>query len=521
MINLDLTPTFPLEDYEPRLDLALYKFPGFDLLNDCEINEMNREEIMNELWKNKDKIETTLKHYGILTKQISVTMGPTVTLYEIVPADGIRISKIKNLEEDIIFNLAAIGTRIIVPIQGKTAIGIEIPNKNPQIVSIKEIITSEKFQDNNLDLPLALGKTTNNELFIIDLTKMPHFLIAGATGQGKTVALNTIITSLLYKKHPSELKFVLIDTKKVEFAFYSSIEKHYLAKLPNVKDPIITDTKKTVQALNSLCVEMDSRYDLLKLAKTRNIKEYNEKFCARKLSPALGHRYLPYIVVIIDEFADLIVIAGKEIEIPISRLAQLAHSIGIHLIIATQRPSANIITGTIKTNLPARLAFRVPSKIDSRIILDGNGAEQLIGKGDMLLSINSDFIRLQCAFVDTSEIEKITQFIEGQQSYPEAFMLPEFAFGETEKYINEDDFVDTGEIDPMFMEAATLIVQTQMGSTSLIQRKMLLGYNRAGRVMDQLEEFDIVGPAMGSKAREVKVKTNEELMHIFQRIGLF
>ncbi|MCL2291088.1 MAG: DNA translocase FtsK [Bacteroidetes bacterium] len=511
----------PLEDYDPRLDLSFYKFPESDLLNEYEIKEMDRETIMSELRENKDKIETTLKNFGILIKQISVTMGPTVTLYEIVPADGIRISKIKNLEDDIALNLAALGIRIIAPIPGKGTIGIEVPNKNAQIVSMKEVINSDKFQHNKYDLPIGLGKTISNEPFVVDLAKMPHLLMAGATGQGKSVGLNAIITSLVYKKHPAELKFVLIDPKKVEFTLYSIIEKHYLAKLPDTDDPIITDTKKVVQTLNSLCVEMDTRYDLLKLAKTRNIKEYNHKFCTRKLSPALGHRYLPYIVLIIDEFGDLIMTAGREIETPIARLAQLARAIGIHLIIATQRPSVNIITGTIKANFPARLAFRVSSKIDSRTILDGNGADQLIGKGDMLLSTGSDLIRLQCAFVDTPEVEKIAQFIEEQQSYPEAFMLPEYVMEEKGKGGSEDEPIDAGEIDPMFQEAAQLIVQTQMGSTSLIQRKMKLGYNRAGRVMDQLEEFGIVGPAMGSKAREVKVKTNEELMQIFQRMGLF
>jgi len=510
-----------LDDYDPRLDLSMYKFPELDLLNEYEIKEMDRDAIMAELRENKDKIETTLRHFGILIKQISVTMGPTVTLYEIVPADGIRISKIKNLEDDIALNLAALGIRIIAPIPGKGTIGIEVPNKNAQIVSMKEIINSDKFQYNKYDLPIGLGKTISNEPFVVDLSKMPHLLMAGATGQGKSVGLNAIITSLLYKKHPAEIKFVLIDPKKVEFTLYSIIEKHYLAKLPDTEDPIITDTKKVVQTLNSLCVEMDTRYDLLKLAKTRNIKEYNQKFCTRKLSPVLGHRYLPYIVLIIDEFGDLIMTAGREIEIPIARLAQLARAIGIHLIIATQRPSVNIITGTIKANFPARLAFRVSSKIDSRTILDGNGADQLIGKGDMLLSTGSDLIRLQCAFVDTPEVEKIAQFIEEQQSYPEAFLLPEYVMEEKGKGSMEEETIDTGEIDQMFMEAANLIVQTQMGSTSLIQRKLKLGYNRAGRVMDQLEEFGIVGPSMGSKAREVKVKTNEELMHIFQRMGLF
>jgi S-DNA-T family DNA segregation ATPase FtsK/SpoIIIE len=510
-----------LEDYDPRLDLSLYKFPELDLLNDYEIREMDRETIMTELRENKDKIEATLRHFGILIKQISVTMGPTVTLYEIVPADGIRIAKIKNLEDDIALNLAALGIRIIAPIPGKGTIGIEVPNKNAQLVSMKEIINSEKFQNNKFDLPIGLGKTISNEPFVVDLAKMPHLLMAGATGQGKSVGLNAIITSLLYKKHPSELKIVLIDPKKVEFTLYSVLEKHFLAKLPDIEDPIVTDTKDVVRTLNSLCVEMYARLDLLKKAKTRNIKEYNHKFCTRKLSPALGHRFLPFIVLIIDEFADLIMTAGRDVEIPIARLAQLARAIGIHLIIATQRPSVNIITGTIKANFPARLAYRVVQKIDSRTILDENGANQLIGKGDMLLSTGSDLIRLQCAFVDTPEVEKIAHHIEEQQSYPDAFLLPEYIIEEKGKGSHDDDNIDTGEIDQMFMEAATLVVQTQMGSTSLIQRKMKLGYNRAGRVMDQLEEFGIVGSSMGSKAREVKVKTNEELMQIFQRMGLF
>jgi S-DNA-T family DNA segregation ATPase FtsK/SpoIIIE len=385
---------------------------------------------------------------------------------------------------------------------------------------MKEIINSDKFQHTKFDLPIGLGKTISNEPFVVDLAKMPHLLIAGATGQGKSVGLNAIITSLLYKKHPSEMKIVLIDPKKVEFTLYSILEKHYLAKLPDVDDPIISDTKQVVQTLNSLCVEMYARLELLKSAKTRNIKEYNLKFCTRKLSPALGHRYLPYIVMIIDEFADLIMTAGRDVEVPIARLAQLARAIGIHLIIATQRPSVNIITGTIKANFPARLAYRVVQKIDSRTILDSNGADRLIGKGDMLLSTGSDLIRLQCAFVDTPEVESIAQFIEEQQSYPEPFLLPEYVMEEKGKG-GEDELVDAGEIDQMFMDAAALMVQTQLGSTSLIQRKMKLGYNRAGRVMDQLEEFGIVGPAMGSKAREVKVKTNEELMLIFKRMGLY
>ncbi|MCL2434759.1 MAG: DNA translocase FtsK [Lentimicrobiaceae bacterium] len=515
-------PDFPLEDYDPRLDLSLYKFPNLDLLNNYEIKEIDKEALMAELQENADKIQTTLKHFDISIKEISVTRGPTVTLYEIVPADGIRISKIKNLEDDIALNLAAQGIRIIAPIPGKGTIGIEVPNKNAQLVSMREIIDSDKFQNNEFDLPIGLGKTISNKPFVVDLAKMPHLLMAGATGQGKSVGLNAILTSLLYKKHPSELKFVLIDPKRVELTLYSVIENHYLAKLPDADNPIVTETKKIVQTLNSLCVEMDTRLGLLNLAKVRGIKEYNQKFCARKLSPALGHRYLPYIVLIIDEFADLIMTAGKDVEMPIARLAQLARAIGIHLIIATQRPSVNIITGSIKANFPARLAFRVVQKVDSRTILDANGADRLIGKGDMLLSTGSDLIRLQCAFVDTPEVEKIALHIEEQQAYPEPFLLPEYIMAEKGKgSSSEDDFIDTGEIDQMFMEAATLIVQTQMGSTSLIQRKMKLGYNRAGRVMDQLEEFGIVGPSMGSKAREVKVRTNEELMQVFQKMGLF
>jgi len=511
----------PLEDYDPRLDLSMYKFPELDLLNDYEVKEMDRDAIMAELQENVDKIEITLKHFGILIKDIRVTRGPTVTLYEIVPADGIRISKIKNLEDDIALNLAALGIRIIAPIPGKGTIGIEVPNKNAQIVSMKEIIASEKFQNNKYDLPIGLGKTISNEPFVVDLAKMPHLLMAGATGQGKSVGLNAIIASLLYKKHPAEMKLVLVDPKVVEFSLYSIIEKHYLAKLPDAEEAIITDTKKVIQTLNSLCIEMDARYDLLKLAKTRNIKEYNHKFCTRKFLPPT-HRYLPYIVLIIDEFGDLIMTAGREVEMPIARLAQKARAVGIHLIFATQRPSVNIITGTIKANFPARLAFKVASKIDSKIILDGSGAEQLIGKGDMLFSTGNDIIRIQCAFMDTPEVEKIAQFIEEQQSYPEAHLLPEYIMEEKGRGSSgEDDGIAPGEIDPMFTEAATLIVQTQMGSTSLIQRKMKLGYNRAGRVMDQLEEFGIVGPSMGSKAREVKVKTNEELMQIFQRMGVF
>ncbi len=511
-----------LEDYDPHLDLSFYQFPKPEFLNEYENKEIDYQQINQELIENKNNIVRTLDNFKIKIKKITATIGPTVTLYEIIPDDGVRISKIKNLEDDIALSLAALGIRIIAPIPGKGTIGIEVPNKNAQIVSMREIINSEKFQNNKFDLPIGLGKTISNEPFVVDLAKMPHLLMAGATGQGKSVGLNAIITSLLYKKHPSELKFVLIDPKKVEFTLYSILEKHYLAKLPDSNEPIITDAKKVVQTLNSLCVEMDSRYELLKLAKTRNIKEYNLKFCTRKLSPAMGHRYLPYIVLIIDEFGDLIMTSGREIETPIARLAQLARAIGIHLIIATQRPSVNIITGIIKANFPSRIAFRVSSKIDSRTILDGNGADQLIGKGDMLLSTGSDLIRLQCAFVDTPEVERIAQFIEEQQSYPEAFLLPEYIIEEKNKGLGEeDDSFNSDDIDQMFMEAAHLIVQTQMGSTSLIQRKLKLGYNRAGRIMDQLEEFDIVGPSAGSKAREVKVRSEEELNQIFLKMGLF
>jgi DNA segregation ATPase FtsK/SpoIIIE, S-DNA-T family len=514
--------THILEDYDPHLDLSFYQFPKPEFLNEYENREIDIQQINQELLENKNNIVRTLDNFKIKIKKITATIGPTVTLYEIIPDDGVRISRIKNLEDDIALSLAALGIRIIAPIPGKGTIGIEVPNKNAQIVSMREIINSEKFQNNKYDLPIGLGKTISNEPFVVDLAKMPHLLMAGATGQGKSVGLNAIITSLLYKKHPSELKFILIDPKKVEFNLYSILEKHYLAKLPDTIDPIITDSKKVIQTLNSLCVEMDNRYELLKTAKTRNIKEYNAKFCNRKLSPALGHRYLPYIVLIIDEFGDLIMTSGREIETPIARLAQLARAIGIHLIIATQRPSVNIVTGIIKANFPSRLAFRVSSKIDSRTILDGNGADQLIGKGDMLLSTGSDLIRLQCAFVDTPEVEKIVQYIEEQQSYPEAFLLPEYIIEDKNKGLGEDeDAINSDDIDTMFMDAARLIVQTQMGSTSLIQRKMKLGYNRAGRIMDQLEEFDIVGPSAGSKAREVKVRSEEELNQIFIKIGLF
>ena len=514
--------TEPLEDYDPRKDLSFYQFPTLDLLNDYPAKEASEEQMRQELIEKKKRIEQTLNNFGITIKNITATVGPTVTLYEIVPGEGVRISKIKTLEDDIALSLAALGIRIIAPIPGRGTIGIEVPNKSPNIVSMKDVLSSEKFKNNKFELPIALGKTISNEPFVVDLAKMPHLLMAGATGQGKSVGLNAIITSLLYTKHPSELKFVLVDPKKVEFTLYSAIENHYLAKLPDVEEAIITDTKKVVRTLSSLCSEMDQRYDLLKIAKTRNIKEYNAKFCARKLSPALGHRYLPYIVLIIDEFGDLIMTAGREVETPIARLAQLARAIGIHLVIATQRPSVNIITGIIKANFPARIAFRVTSIVDSRTILDGSGANQLIGKGDMLISTGSDMIRLQCAFVDTPEVERIVNFIEEQQAYPEPFLLPEVA-EETgdDRGMDGDDNFDSDEIDPLFMDAATLVVQTQQGSTSSIQRKMKLGYNRAGRIMDQLEEFGIVGPAERSgKPREVKVKTSEELRVILQKMGI-
>jgi len=508
-----------LEEYNPRADLSHYEFPPLDLLAEHNTSEINKEQLRKELIENKEKIERTLKNFGIPITHITATIGPTVTLYEIIPAEGVRISKIKNLEDDIALSLAALGIRIIAPIPGKGTIGIEVPNKNPNIVSMRDIIASDKFQNSKYDLPIGLGKTISNEPFVVDLAKMPHLLMAGATGQGKSVGLNAIITSLIYKKHPSELKLVLVDPKKVEFTLYSIIEKHFLAQLPDSMEPIITDTKKVVATLNSLCTEMDARYDLLKLAKVRNIKEYNAKFCARKLSPHNGHRYMPYIVLIIDEFGDLIMTAGREVETPIARLAQLARAIGIHLIIATQRPSVNIITGIIKANFPSRVAFRVSSKIDSRTILDGSGADQLIGKGDMLISTGSDLIRLQCAFIDTPEVEEMAKYIEAQQGYPEPFLLPEYVPEDNGKGDENENF-SIDEIDSMFMDAATLILQTQLGSTSLIQRKMKLGYNRAGRIMDQLEEFGVVGPSQGSKAREVKVHSNEELMSIFQRMGL-
>jgi DNA segregation ATPase FtsK/SpoIIIE, S-DNA-T family len=462
----------------------------------------------SELQANKDQIISTLKNYDISIQKISATVGPTVTLYEIIPAAGVRISRIKNLEDDIALSLAALGIRIIAPIPGKGTIGIEVPNAKKTIVSMKTLLASDKFQNNKFSLPIALGKKIDNENFIVDLASMPHLLMAGATGQGKSVGLNAILVSLLYKKHPSQLKFVLVDPKKVELSIYKTIEKHFLAKLPGEEDAIITDTKKVVHTLNALCIEMDNRYDLLKEAGCRNIREYNEKFVARKLNPEKGHQFLPFIVLVVDEFADLIMTAGKEVEMPIARLAQLARAVGVHLIIATQRPSVNIITGTIKANFPARIAFKVSSKIDSRTILDAGGAEQLIGKGDMLVSYNGELVRLQCAFVDTPEVDRITDFIGEQRGYAQAFLLPEYV---DEKEMEKGEF-DINDKDALFEDAARLIVASQSGSTSLLQRKMKLGYNRAGRLMDQLEAAGIVGPNQGSKVRDVLIKTDAELM---------
>jgi len=487
------------EPYDPWLDLPNYHFPTIDLLENYGREQITVQK--EELEQNKNRIVETLNNYAIQIQKIKATIGPTVTLYEIIPAPGVRISRIKNLEDDIALSLSALGIRIIAPIPGKGTIGIEVPNQNPDIVSMKSILASDRFQNNKFDLPFGIGKTIANESFVADLTKMPHILMAGATGQGKSVGLNAIITSLLYKKHPSELKFIMVDPKKVELTLYSKIERHFLAKLPDSEEAIITDTRKVVRTLNSLSIEMDNRYELLKDAQVRNIKEYNIKFKARKLNPLHGHRFLPYFVLVIDEFADLIMTAGKEIEVPITRLAQLARAVGIHLIIATQRPSVNIITGSIKANFPARVAFRVISKIDSRTILDSSGADQLIGRGDMLLSSGSDILRLQCAFIDTPEIDKITDFIGSQRAYPDAYHLPDYQDEESEG-IGE---FDPTERDELFDDAARIIVQTQQGSTSLLQRKLKLGYNRAGRIIDQLEAAGIVGPFEGSKAREVKI----------------
>jgi DNA segregation ATPase FtsK/SpoIIIE, S-DNA-T family len=483
--------------FDPKLDLSNYKFPTIDLLKEHSQGgiTINQE----ELEENKNKIVETLRNYKIEIAQIKATVGPSVTLYEIVPEAGIRISKIKSLEDDIALSLSALGIRIIAPIPGKGTIGIEVPNKNPTMVSMKSVIGSAKFQEAEMELPIALGKTISNETFVVDLAKMPHLLMAGATGQGKSVGLNAVLTSLLYKKHPAEVKFVLVDPKKVELTLFNKIERHYLAKLPDTEDAIITDNAKVVATLNSLCIEMDNRYSLLKEAMVRNIKEYNEKFKSRKLNPEAGHQFLPYIILVVDEFADLIMTAGKEVETPIARLAQLARAIGIHLIIATQRPSVNVITGLIKANFPARIAFRVTSKIDSRTILDTQGADQLIGRGDLLVSNGNDLVRVQCAFVDTPEVEKIVDFIGSQKAYATAYLLPEFV-GE-ESGTNLD--IDISERDSLFREAAEIIVTAQQGSASLLQRKLKLGYNRAGRLIDQLEAAGIVGPFEGSKARNV------------------
>ena len=486
-------------EYDPKLDLGRYKHPTIDLMIEYPNSQVtiNKE----ELEANKNQIVETLNNYKIEISKIKATVGPTVTLYEIIPAPGVRISKIKGLENDIALSLAALGIRIIAPLPGKGTIGIEVPNSKPSIVSMKSVLASEKFQHADYELPIGLGKTISNETYVADLTKMPHLLMAGATGQGKSVGLNAILASLLYKKHPSQLKFVLVDPKKVELTLYNKIERHFLAKLPDNEEAIITDTTKVVHTVNSLCIEMDARYDLLKIAQVRNIKEYNHKFVNRKLNPENGHRYLPYIVLVIDEFADLIMTAGKEIETPIARLAQLARAIGIHLIIATQRPTTNIITGTIKANFPARIAFRVTSVIDSRTILDSAGANQLIGRGDMLISDGNEITRLQCAFIDTPEVEKLTEFIGSQQGYPIAFELPEYVGEETKAVGN----IDKNDRDILFREAASLIVMHQQGSASLLQRKLKLGYNRAGRIVDQLESAGIIGPFEGSKARQVLI----------------
>jgi len=499
----------PKEDYDPTLDLSSYQYPPLDLLQ--EHSSGYPKVTQEELEENKNKIIETLRNYKIEIVKIKATIGPTVTLYEIIPAPGIKISKIKNLEDDIALSLSALGIRIIAPIPGAGTIGIEVPNQNPEVVSMRSLIASKKFQEADYALPIALGRTISNETYTFDLTKMPHLLVAGATGQGKSVGLNAIITSLLYKKHPSQLKFVMVDPKKVELSIYSVIEKHFLAKLPDEEDAIITETSKVVNTLNSLCIEMDRRYDLLKDAQVRNLKEYNQKFVKRQLNPEKGHKYLPYIVVVIDEFADLIMTAGKEVETPIARIAQLARAIGIHMIIATQRPSTNIITGVIKANFPARIAFKVASMIDSRTILDSPGANQLIGRGDMLILSGSEMTRVQCAFVDTPEVNAVTQFIASQQSYPSAFALPEYVPESEGGNITESD---PGSRDPLFEEAARLVVSTQQGSTSSIQRRFSIGYNRAGRIMDQLEAAGIVGPFEGSKARQVLIQDEYNLEQI-------
>ena len=513
----DLDDTLALEPYDPKLDLSQYKYPTIDLLKKYDIDNTGVD--MEEQRMNKDRIVQALRNFGVEISSIKATVGPTITLYEITPAPGVRISKIRNLENDIALSLAALGIRIIAPIPGKGTVGIEVPNAHPKMVSMESIINSKKFQETDFELPMALGKTITNEIFMVDLVKMPHLLVAGATGQGKSVGLNAIITSLLYKKHPAELKLVMVDPKKVEFSVYNPIVNHFLAQVEGNEDneePIITDVNKVVQTLKSLCVEMDTRYDLLKSAHARNIKEYNEKFKERRLNPKNGHKFMPYIVVIIDEFGDLIMTAGKEIELPIARIAQLARAVGIHMIIATQRPTTNIITGTIKANFPARMAFKVSAMIDSRTILDRPGANQLVGKGDMLFLAGTEPIRVQCAFVDTPEVERICNFIACQQSYHAPFPLPPVAL-EGEEGGGAAD-VDINHLDPMLEEVAKLVVSTQQGSTSMIQRKFSIGYNRAGRLMDQLERIGVVGPAQGSKPREVLCVGDIELLRILDNL---
>jgi S-DNA-T family DNA segregation ATPase FtsK/SpoIIIE len=502
-----------LDPYDPTLDLPNYKYPTLDLLNGYDVKKVTVSR--QELEENKDKIVTTLENFQIGIQGIQATIGPTVTLYEIVPNPGVKISKIKNLEDDIALSLAALGIRIIAPIPGKGTIGIEVPNKNRELVPARAVLGTEKFMKSDKELPIALGKTISNEVFVADLAKMPHLLMAGATGQGKSVGLNMILASLIYKKHPSQLKFVLVDPKKVELTLFNKIERHFLAKLPGSEEAIITDTKKVIHTLNSLCIEMDNRYTLLKEAGVRNLKEYNTKFVARKLNPEKGHYFMPYIVLVIDELADLMMTAGKEIEAPIARLAQLARAIGIHLVVATQRPSVNVITGVIKANFPARLSFRVTSKIDSRTILDAGGADQLIGMGDMLLSVGSEMTRIQCAFLDTPEVEEVCNWIGEQKGYSSAYLLPE--------YVGEDGEgsgveIDLSDRDALFDEAARLIVLHQQGSTSLIQRKLKLGYNRAGRIVDQLEAAGVVGPFEGSKAREVLIQDEVSLERLLSSL---
>ncbi|UOQ77018.1 DNA translocase FtsK [Hymenobacter sp. 5516J-16] len=504
----------PTGEYDPTLDLPRYQYPTLELLNDYGVAKA--QVTKEELEANKDRIVETLGHYGINIASIKATIGPTVTLYEIVPDAGVRISKIKSLEDDIALSLAALGIRIIAPIPGKGTIGIEVPNAKKEMVSIRSVFNTDKFIGTEMDLPIAFGRTITNEVFVVDLAKMPHLLMAGATGQGKSVGLNVILASLLYKRHPSQLKFVLVDPKKVELSIFNKIERHFLAKLPDTEEPIITDTKKVVNTLNSLCMEMDRRYDLLKDAGCRNLKEYNRKFVERRLNPKKGHRYMPFIVLVIDELADLMMTAGKEVETPIARLAQLARAIGIHLIVATQRPSVNVITGIIKANFPCRISFKVTSKIDSRTILDAGGADQLIGQGDMLISQGSDIIRVQCAFIDTPEVDRLCDFVGEQQGYPDAYHLPEVV-GESGGGNDAEDF-DPAQRDSMFEEAARVIVTHQQGSTSLLQRRLKLGYNRAGRLIDQLEHAGIVGPFEGSKAREVLIPDEYSLEQLLNTL---